>query len=143
MKMSRSGYSDDYDDVSNLNLYRGSVDRAFAGKRCQRFLSEMAAVMDAMPIKVLASSEWIKGGNACALGCVAQAKGLGEEFSKLDPEDYDAPAYAAYMLNIATSMAREIVYINDEGSFKEETDEGRWLRMRQWIQSHILPRPTP
>ena len=51
--MSRSGYTDDFDDQWALIRWRGAVTSAIRGKRGQEFLREMAAAMDAMPEKSL------------------------------------------------------------------------------------------
>ncbi len=50
--MSRSGYSDDCD---NLQLWRQAVDRAISGKRGQAVLREMLASLEALPQKRLIS----------------------------------------------------------------------------------------
>ena len=85
--MSRSGYRDDYDDDDGaLNLWRANVDRAIGGKRGQSFLREMAAALDAMPVKELVADEVVRdSAHVCAMGAVALARKL--DVSKVDPED--------------------------------------------------------
>lgn len=132
--MSRSGYTDDYDDSDYpLGLYRGSVERAIRGKRGQSLLREMADAMDAMPVKELIAEEIVVDGAACALGVVAMKRGM--DVSKLDPEDADT---IANKFGIAPSMAREIVYMNDEACYRNETPSERWTRMRKWVAKQIV-----
>lgn len=137
--MSRSGYSDDWDDDDGrLQLYRQAVDRAIAGKRGQAFLHEMAAALDAMPVKELIADDVVRSGSqVCALGSVALARGL--DVSKLDI--YDG-ASVGEVFGIARSMASEIAYWNDEQGPSSETPEARWKRMRSWVDLHIW-KPTP
>jgi hypothetical protein len=53
--------------------------------------------------------------------------------SKVDPEDAEQ---VADIFNVAPQLAREVVYENDEGGWKE-TPEDRWMRMRAWVGKHI------
>jgi hypothetical protein len=141
--MSRSGYSDDADYV---DLYRASVDRALRGKRGRAFLRELAIALDAMPVRELVAHQIVTDGHACALGAVALARGA--DVSRLDPED---AAAVAVVFGIATSMAREIVYENDEGGplTGAETPAARWTRMRAWVDARLAeaavlePSPRP
>jgi hypothetical protein len=161
--MSRSGYSDDCD---NLGLWRGAVERSIRGRRGQAALKELAKAMDAMPNKVLAAESLVThDGPFCTLGVLGQARGLNME--PLDPEDWDAAAKA---FNIAPAMVREIVYENDEaispyewvdfvlcgpirtqypywerhiGTLRVAIPEEvlgaqRWQRMRQWVESNLV-----
>jgi len=140
--MSRSGYSDDWDyeaDQGTQNLYRATVDRSLSGKRGQAFLRSALDVLDAMPEKKLAASTWIDGCSMCTLGAVAKARGVEAKFATVDPE-WDGGVYvAAKEFDISKPMAREIVYMNDEGGpyYGTETDEQRWQRMRNWIAQRI------
>lgn len=72
-------------------------------------------------------------GDVCALGALGRVRGL--DMSGLDPDDPDGVAAA---FDIAAPLAREIVYMNDEGHYGE-TPEQRWTRMRAWIASQINP----
>ena len=129
--MSRSGYTDDYDE--GINLYRGAVTKALQGKRGQKLLRELLAAMDAMEEKKLISDELInENGQCCALGVVAKVRGL--DVRGLDEEDSEM---IAKTFNIADAMAREVAFMNDEGGCYQETDEERFTRMRAWVVSQI------
>jgi hypothetical protein len=140
--MIRSGYTEDYDeDYPNaLDLYRNAVACAFKGKRGQAFLLELLGVLDAMPDKKLAANVWVEpSGASCALGAVALARGLEQQFSAFDPYDSSAAENAAHLLNIAPAMARELVWINDDDFVRDETDEDRWVRVRAAVKGLIKP----
>lgn len=130
--MSRSGYSDDFDDHRQLAMWRGAVTSAIRGKRGQSFLKEMLAAFDAMPEKNLVAWELEKGGEVCAIGSVGKVRGV--DMTKLDPEDREAVADA---FGISPAMAAEIVYMNDEWGPSKEPPEERFTRMRAWIFSQI------
>jgi hypothetical protein len=145
--MSRSGYTDDFaDDQARYNCYRANVDRALRGKRGQAFLREMAAALDAMPIKELVADEIVRDStHVCAIGSVALARGL--DVSTIEISDGDA---VGETFGIARAMACEIAYENDEcspmyarsddGEYKRmppETDGERWQRMRKWVDGQI------
>lgn len=116
--MSRSGYVDDYDEDGTGGLWRGAVMRAIRGKRGQGALREIAAALDAMPVKELAAESLVtEGGEFCTLGALGNARGL--DMSRIDPDDWEAVAAA---FGIAPSLVREIVYWNDEG-----TDTYQWV----------------
>lgn len=76
--MSRSGYTDDYDEDPLANgRWRAQVKSAIRGKRGQAFLRELADAMDAMPEKVLIAEELVDAdGDACAIGVVCKARGI-------------------------------------------------------------------
>lgn len=131
--MSRSGYSE---DCENLALWRGAVDRAIRGKRGQAFLREMAAALDAMPVKELIAGEIVRSdNNVCAIGSVALARKL--DVSNLDIYNYDDVGNA---FGIAPALAAEIAFLNDD-DFRwnnTETPATRWQRMRAWVDAHLL-----
>lgn len=162
--MSRSGYSDDYDEDGTGGLWRGAVTRSIRGKRGQAALKELADAMDAMPNKALAAESLVTdSGEFCTLGVLGKARGL--NMDPLDPEDWNAVAKA---FNIAPAMVREIVYENDEvlddykwvdvvicGPMRpryfekhhrsvriaipeEALGPQRWMRMRQWVESNLV-----
>lgn len=166
--MSRSGYCDDIDDTLAHGRWRAQVRSATRGKRGQKLLREMLAALDAMPEKRLVpfelevsadadakhAADWsritgmdpseylthalrrderVKEGDVCALGALGKMRGL--DMSNLDPEDPDTVASA---FDIASPLAREIVYMNDEVSSHNETPEQRWTRMRKWVASQLL-----
>lgn len=181
--MSRSGYSDDCDDCLAMGRAIATRNKAMGGKRGQAFLKELLAVLDAMPVKELVKEELVEGydpylialeatphgyfwqeprpkpfsGAVCALGAVGQARGIA--MTHLDPEE---PAMVAAAFGITETMAREIVYANDEmgrgrreelygpwprhdraygGRFLNfpETPAERWTRMRKWVAEQIKP----
>lgn len=154
--MSRSGYADDMDDQWALIRWRGAVKSAIRGKRGQAFLREMLAAMDALPEKKLVAWELEAEGQVCAIGSVGRARGV--DMKALDPEDYDT---VAGVFGIATPLAQEIVYMNDEywywstddkgyivkdenGKDKKITPEERFVKMRRWIERQIVsPVPQP
>lgn len=163
--MSRSGYSDDYDEDGTGGLWRGAVERSIRGKRGQAALKELALAMDAMPVKTLAAESLVtEDGQFCTLGVLGQARGL--NMDPLDPEDWDSVARA---FNIAPAMVREIVYENDENIHsyewgkveicgpvrpyfpewgkhvrtvrvdipEEQLGKQRWERMRKWVELNL------
>lgn len=137
--MSRSGYTDDYDDDGSLNLYRGAVERAIRGKRGQKFLRDLVSALDALPVKALIDGELEYEGQVCALGSVGKMRGLAMD--GLSEDGFYDPDKLAKTFGIAPSMAREIMYENDEGAWRTETPEERWKRVREWAMEHIIPTP--
>lgn len=137
IKMSRSGYSDDGEDGWALICYRGAVNSAIKGRRGQKLFIELAAALDAMPEKELISEALVVSGEFCTLGVLGCARGV--DIKNLDPDDADAVAAA---FDIAPALAREIVFENDEGSWREEAPQKRWKRMREWVGKQILD-PIP
>lgn len=134
MTMSRSGYTEDFDGTEwDIIRWRGAVSSAIRGQRGQQFLREMLDALDAMPQKRLIPMELEKGGEVCALGAVARARGL--PVGGIDPEDYIA---VANTFGISRALAQEIVYENDEGLWDHSTTpERRWQYMRNWVESHL------
>jgi hypothetical protein len=162
--MSRSGYTDDYDEDGTGGLWRGAVRSAINGKRGQAVLREIASAMDAMPEKALAAESLVTAeGEFCTLGVLGAARGV--DLARLDPDDSDQVAAA---FGIAPALAREIVYMNDEygdddyqwvkveicgpirpyhpeyGSHWRERNvatsdgaERRWNRMRKWVAENL------
>lgn len=137
--MSRSGYGDyddfDFSNIYNIN-YRGAVCSAMRGKRGQAFLKEALAALEAMPVKRLIADDLEKNGEVCFLGAVGKARGI--DMSKLDPED-SGPV--ADTFGIANSMARELVYMNDEDHYGSESPEARYERMVAWVKKQIKDTP--
>lgn len=136
--MSRSGYSEDYDELfPNAGmLYARNVERATQGKRGQAFLRDLIQALDAMPVKRLIAGDLVHGGEVCAIGALGVARGI--DMSNLNPEDADR---VAKRFGIAECLARETVFQNDEhGDFwyhKEESPEERWQRMRDWAAGNL------
>lgn len=138
--MSRSGYSD---DCENLGLWRQAVSVAIHGKRGQAFLREMAAALDAMPVKELVADVVVRDDkNVCAIGSVALARGL--DVSQLDIHDRDAVGKA---FGIAPALAAEIAFLNDDDfgpRWKESEDPARrWKRMRAWVDEQLRSASAP
>lgn len=135
--MSRSGYCEDFgdDEGQSLGLYRASVARAIQGKRGQAFLREMAAALDAMPVKELIAGEVVSPeGQACAIGSVALARGL--DVKKIDVTDADE---VGRTFGVARSLAAEIAFENDDDFARNsaETPAQRWARMRKWVAAQV------
>ncbi|UEP42710.1 hypothetical protein [Burkholderia sp. B21-005] len=138
--MSRSGYSD---DCENVELWRMAVRNAIRGKRGQSLLRDLAAALDAMPEKRLITAELQDAdGDFCTLGVLGNVRGL--DLKSIDPEDREAVATA---FNIAPALAAEVVFENDENGYRWdhalgksvfETPEERWTRMRQWVASNLV-----
>lgn len=137
--MSRSDYTDDCEDNWAMIRYRGAVNSATKGKRGQQLFRDLAAALDAMPVKSLTADELVtQDGEYCTLGVLGAARGM--DIAKLDPEDHQQVAAA---FNVADCLVREIVFENDdEWSFRSaETPEHRWTRMRKWVEQQIIKAP--
>lgn len=146
--MTRSGYVDDDDDPLAFGRWRGQVRSSIRGKRGQAFLRELAAAMDSMPEKVLIANELIDSdGDCCTIGVVCKTRQI-----DVSAVDYEDPETVGNVVGIARQMAAEIEYMNDEcgeryeripNSYSweriQETPAERWQRMRDWVQSQILP----
>lgn len=142
--MSRSGYSDDCD---NLGLWRQTVRRAIEGKRGQKLLRELEAALIALPNKRLVDYAVAipEQGEVCALGAVALKRRLDkgmdrtaalEEIAEQFPEGCEASELCDEF-DIAEAMAREITYINDERE-RHETPEQRYDSVLGWVRSKIV-----
>lgn len=134
--MSRSGYTDDFDDEyanwANIR-WRGQVASAIRGKRGQAFLKELLTALDEMSEKRLIADELAKDGEFCAIGTVGKKRGI--DMSEVDPDDYQS---VADTFGIAHQLAQEIVWLNDEGAPTwDETPEQRYSRVRQWVTEKI------
>ena len=90
----------------------------------------------------MASELETRDGDVCALGALGKMRGI--DMSQLDPEDPDRVAAA---FGVATPLAQEIVYVNDEHYDSKWDDatkrcvdispEERWTRMREWVAKQI------
>jgi hypothetical protein len=136
--MSRAGYSDDLDQWQ-LIKWRGQVTSAIRGQRGQKLLTEMLEALDAMEDKALIAGDLVTPeGDVCALGALGVKRGI--DMTEMDPEE---PEQVATAFDIAEQLAREIVYMNDEGWYGE-TPQQRWERMRAWVAAQIRkPGPSP
>ena len=156
--MSRSGYVDDVEDNLAAGRWKAQVKSAIRGKRGQAFLRELAAAMDAMPVKELIANELVSAeGQCCTIGVVCKARGV--DVSAVDPEE---PEQVAVAVGISHQMAAEIEYLNDELGYRYEkvveekpadgphwhpgfrwdrVDEDpaeRWKRMRAWVEKQLI-----
>ena len=135
--MSRSGYSEDYEQWSAI-MWRGAVRSAIRGKRGQAFLREMLEALDALPKKRLISYSIVERDletgyvEVCAIGAVAVRRAL--DVKGLDPEEREL---VAARFGIAPALAAEIAYENDEAHYYSETPEHRFLRVRAWVVEQI------
>lgn len=137
--MSRSGYMDDCEQW-DLIRYRGAVKSAMRGARGQAFLRDLLAALDALPEKKLIEGELETSEGVCALGALARARNM--DVTGVDPEACDV---VANRFGIAESLAREVVYENDEGVgyWAKETPEARYARVRKWVESSLIEKTTP
>lgn len=77
------------------------------------------------------------GAGVCAIGSLGVRRGV--EMRTLDPEDAET---VGSTFDIATPLAREVVFQNDDGGpWKGETAEQRWTRMRKWVDGKIKAAP--
>jgi hypothetical protein len=131
--VSRSGYSDDFDQQWDLIRWRGAVASAIRGRRGQAFLREMLAALDAMPVKDLTLGALEYGHRVCAIGAVGRVRGV--DMSNIDPEDWEQVARA---FGISEALVREIAFLNDDYNHPGR----RWAGMRTWVED-MLKRPAP
>ena len=150
--MSRSGYTDDFDDPWQLICWRGAVASAIRGKRGQALLKELEAALLALPEKKLIVEEFAnaEAGAVCALGAVALKRRLDKGMSlsvalkdveEKYPEGAEAEAAAAEM-NVAGALVKEITFINDDEFCNERTPEERYMRVLGWVRKNIKSRDS-
>lgn len=129
--MSRSGYSEDCDDDLLMGRWRGMVASATRGARGQKLFKDLAQALDEMPLKELIKNALeTPDGSYCALGVLGKKRGI--NLNEIDPEDYDL---VAKNFDIASPLAQEIVYMNDEYFCGKPSD--RWKEMRAWVGKQI------
>lgn len=130
--MGRAQYSDDLDE-RDLALWRGAVQSALRGARGQRFLRDLVAALEAMPVHELIADELECPEGVCALGALGRYRGL--LMTELDPNDYAGVAHA---FQIAEALAREVEYVNDEGNcYRRETNGQRHERVLRWAKENL------
>lgn len=111
--MSRHGYSDDQDDPLAIGRWQGAVKSALRGERGQAALRELLQALDAMPDKRLYPGSFATAdGEFCALGVLGAHRGI--ETADLGDEDDCDPDHVGQRFNIASAMAAEVMYLNDE-----------------------------
>jgi hypothetical protein len=117
--------------------WRGQVASATRGKRGQQLIKDAIEALDALPEKKLIARDLECNGQYCTLGAVGAKRGI--DLKPLDPEDYEA---VAATFDVASPLAREIVFMNDEWGNYDETPEGRWFRMRNWLASQLVEKKS-
>lgn len=133
--MSRSGYIDggDLNDWEMIK-WRGQVASAMRGKRGQKFLTDLLAALETLPDKRLIRHELKdETGEVCAIGALGLARKI--DMEKIDPEE---PVQVAASFDIATQLAQEVVYMNDE-YYDTDTPEQRYEKMKAWVAKQIRP----
>jgi hypothetical protein len=135
--MSRSGYTSEEDCDIPVAMWRGIIASATRGRRGQAFFRSLVAALDAMPVKELIEGELEEEGAVCALGALGKAKGC--DLSEIDTYDYDA---LSATFDIASQLAQETMYVNDEGGpwrphHQKEPPTERWARVRAWADEQI------
>ena len=135
--MSRSGYSDDIDDVLSYGQWRGQVASAIRGKRGQAILKELLCALDEMPDKKLYAGNFkTESGEFCTLGVLGHKRSI--DMTDLGNDDYGCnQREVGTRFNIAYQLASEIMFMNDEGCRYQATPEQRWQDMREWILENI------
>jgi len=132
--MSRAAYDECDGDFDNWDYirWRGRVTSSMRGKRGQQLFKDLIEALDAMPEKKLIAEKLQADEGVCALGCVGVKRGM--DLSNIDPEDYEQ---VSKKFNIASPLAREVAWVNDECGPYKETPENRWQRIRAWAE-HCL-----
>jgi hypothetical protein len=131
--MSRSGYSDDDEDPLALGRWRAQVNSAIRGKRGQRFFLDLITALDALPKPRLVSNELESvEGDVCALGALGKLRGV--NVTDLDTHDH---VELSETFNIASQLAAETMYVNDEDIDRRASPEERWAGVRRWAISKL------
>jgi len=135
--MGRHGYLDDEEcEQLGHDRYRKQVAFAMYGERGQALLRELRDALDAMTDKRLIKNEFVRGGQACAMGVVALSRGI-PDAEKIDRDDHD---YLAKLFDVAPIMVREIQYKNDDCAWSIDPASAmveRWELMREWVGENI------
>lgn len=132
--MSRSGYTEDFDDYDGYwshIRWRGQVASAIRGKRGQALLHDLAEALDTMPDKRLIAHEFWNG-EGCALGVLAARRNI--DPITVDKDDYDR---LGNLFGVAHQLIQEIEFENDEQWKADRTPEGRWRHMREWVRCNL------
>lgn len=130
----RSGYTDDWDgDGPPPEFYEQAVIRAFNGRRGRAAMRELLSALDAMPDKRLTDGQIQDSeGCMCTMGVLAASRGMDLARVPYDPRELAAE------VGLAQAMVREIISVNDDDfSWREETPEARWKRVRAWVASQV------
>lgn len=170
--MSRSGYTDDFDDPLAHGRWRQAVRRAIEGRRGQALLRDLVEALDAMPDKRLYPGSFATAeGEFCTLGALGAKRGT--KMDDLGDEDECDTHTVGQRFGIAPAMAAEIMYLNDEYSVdcwkwvdvefcgpvrphwpdygrhtrqvrvhNDRHPQERWERMRSWAVKNLRPSAT-
>jgi len=130
--VSRSGYSDDYDDPLEVGRWRAIIASASRGKRGQKFFRDLVTALDALPVKELVAGDLEKEGSVCALGALGKHRGV--DLNELDTTDWNQ---LGETFNIAQQLAQETMYMNDE--YGRQDPASRWETVREWAAKEIVP----
>lgn len=130
--MSRSGYTDDTDNLWDFVRWRGAVTSAIRGKRGQSFLKEMLSALDNLPDKKLIATKFEEEGAVCVLGAVGKVRGV--DMKNIDPEAIET---VAGIFGISKALTMEIFYMNDE-FFGNVIPKLRYSLVREWVMSNII-----
>lgn len=146
--MNRSGYSDEGWDDEWAHLRAGAwaanVRKTFKGRRGQSFLKELRDAMDALPERCLVANAFEDDGAFCALGTVANKRGVTmPEWDEEDGDYYGIAEEAGAALRISKVLAAEVMNANDDSPRAGETPEQRWARVRKWVEKRIREWPWP
>ncbi|MCC6650645.1 MAG: hypothetical protein IT348_05810 [Candidatus Eisenbacteria bacterium] len=122
--MSRSSYSDDYDDFPGQSgLFRANVRRSIRSARGQARLRELRDALLAMPVKELNADVFVEGEASnpavCALGQWALTKAGGDveaaqEMAGVDPECDESTAEALAVHGWPKLVVLETICENDD-----------------------------
>lgn len=112
--MSRSGYTDEFDDPWRGIMWRGRVASSIRGKRGQALLRDLLAALDAMPDKRLYPNSFAtEAGEYCTLGVLGAARGI--KMDDLgDADEGCDERLVADRFGVASPLVQEIMWMNDE-----------------------------
>ena len=134
--MSRSNYSD---DCEHIDLYRNAVDRSIKGKRGQAFLRKLKGALEGLQRKRLVTGVVVNDGEVCAIGALVQKEGGDVYRFEKYCDSGDVGEVLAKEFDVAESLTREIMYVNDEWYYgASETPEQRYERLLKWVNENIF-----
>jgi hypothetical protein len=165
--MSRSGYTEDCEDVLAIGRYKAILRSTMRGKKGQAFLKELLAALDSMPEKrlirehividgqqdsftgyygpsypqlIVGADELVaKDGTVAAMGdvCALGALGKARGMKGLEDLDPEEPEDVAAAFGTNDYIIREIVYHNDE-MFASEWVPGKKTDSG-WVDGYSRP----
>lgn len=145
--MTRHGYTDECDDPLAAGRWQAALNRAIRGRRGQAMLRELAAALDAMPVRELyAGAFQAPTGECCALGVLGAARGIDTSDLGTADEGVEFDVVAA-RFGIAEALAREVMFRNDgivDDSRLVEVEicgpmrgyNFQWQQRRPWPEHH-------